>query len=146
MERFYPEPVFHELTSRPMIDLKPVDCSVLEHYAISNEITKRIESIEPSNKIIRLKVQNLPVEVYQALDFNQLRKLTADALNFEIQYEVTRTDAGFQAPSVKFEVLGTEFKEFLASVPIEGLDKDRVYQLGLEYLTGSDEAGMKNLE
>lgn len=145
LERFYPEPVFHDLTSRPMVDLKPVDCSILDHYSISNEITKRIESIEPSNKIIRLKVQNLPIEVYQALDFNQLRKLTGEALNFEIQYEVTRADAGVQAPSVKFEVLGTEFKQFLASEPIEGLDKDRIYQLGLEYLTGSDEAGTKNI-
>ena len=145
LERFYPEPVFHELNTRPMIDLKPIDCTILEHYAISNEIISRIESVDPSNKILRLKVQNLPVEVYQSLDFNQLRKLTSEALNFEIQYEVTKADAGVQAPSVKFEMLGTEFKEFLASEAIEGLDKDRIYELGLEYLTGAGEAKLKKI-
>ncbi|WP_455392314.1 metallophosphoesterase family protein [[Eubacterium] cellulosolvens] len=145
VEHFYPEPTFHELTTRPMIDLKPLDCSMLEHYAIANEITSRVQSIEPNNKILRLKVQNLPVEVYQSLDFNQLRKLTAEALNFEIQYEVTKADQGVQAPSIKFKMLGTEFKEFLANEAIEGLDKARLYELGLEYLTDDVEGKTKNI-
>ena len=56
-------------------------------------------------------------------------------MNFEIQYEVTRMEKGLQAPSVKFEHIGTEFKEFLGAETIEGLDKDRIYKQGLEYLT-----------
>jgi DNA repair exonuclease SbcCD nuclease subunit len=138
-ERFYPEPKLHKLTIRPMIDLPPVDCTILKHFEIATEISTRIESIEANDKIIRLKVRNLPVEVYQHLDFNQLRKLTATALNFEIQYEVTRSEKGVQAPSVKFEHIGTEFKEFLGAEAIEGLDKDRIYKQGLEYLTGTSE-------
>jgi DNA repair exonuclease SbcCD nuclease subunit len=135
-ERFYPEPVFLELKSRPMIGLQNLDCSVIDRYEISNEIIKRLESIEPADKIIRLKVQNLPVETYKTLDFNLFRKLTGEALHFEIQYEVAKDDGTASAPSVKFEHLSTEFSEFIANEAIEGLDKDRLAELGLKYLTG----------
>ncbi len=142
----YPTPEFHELTTRPMLDLKSIDCSLLEHHAISEELERRVTSINPTDKIIRLKVQNLPVEVYGTLDFNQFRKLTADALHFEIQYEVTKDNEGVQASTVKFELIGNEFKEFLAHEAIEGLDKDRVLEMGIDYLTGFGEAKTKDIE
>jgi DNA repair exonuclease SbcCD nuclease subunit len=135
LEVFYPEPVFHELQTRPMLDLPPIDCSVMDKYEIGNEILKRIEDVVPDDKILRLKIKNLPIEVYKSLDFNQFRKLTSPALQFEIQYDVTRDDSEVAAPDVRFEVLGNEFKSFLTSEAIEGLDKDKLVSMGLDYLT-----------
>jgi DNA repair exonuclease SbcCD nuclease subunit len=131
------KPTFHELTTRPMINLPTIDCSTMDRFDIPNEIKKRIESITPKNKIIRLKVQNMPVEIYRSLDFNQLRKLTADALQFEIQYEVTKEELGVQTSGLKFEQLSTEFNTFIKNEAIEGLDKKKLAELGIEYLVGN---------
>ncbi len=133
----YPTPHFHELPTRPMVDFKPIDCSIIKQNSISQEIEGRIESINPEDKIIRLKLQNLPVGAYNTLDFNRYRKLTSEALHFELQYEVTKEIEGTSAASVKFDLLSNEFKEFLAHEAIEELDKDRLLELGIDYLTRS---------
>jgi DNA repair exonuclease SbcCD nuclease subunit len=146
LEVFTPEPVFHELTIRPMLDLPQVDCSVIDKYEISSEILKSIENVEPNEKILRLKIKNLPIEVYKTLDFNQFRKLTAPALHFEIQYDVTRDDSEVSAPDVRFEVLGNEFKTFLAGEAVEGLDKDELISMGIDYLTRAGADIEKNTE
>lgn len=143
-EVFYPEPIFHELPTRPMIDLSVIDCSVIDRYEVGNEILKRIESEEPADKVLRLKVRNLPIEVYRTLDFNKFKKLTSEALQFEFRYEVTKDSEELQAPTVKFDLLGNEFKDFLANEAIEGLDKDKLESLGLEYLIVSDEEEVGN--
>ncbi len=134
LEVFYPEPILHELPVRPMVDLAPIDCSTLDRYKIGPEIIERINSVESTDKIIRLKIKNLPMEVYKSLDFNQFRKLTATALHFELQYEVTRDDAEVQAPDIKFEVIGNEFKSFISNEAIENLDKHKLTTLGMDYL------------
>jgi DNA repair exonuclease SbcCD nuclease subunit len=145
-EVFNPEPVFHELPTRPMLDLPQIDCTVIDKYEISNEILKRIEDVVPDDKILRLKIKDLPIEVYKSLDFNQFRKLTAPALQFEIQYDLTRDDSEITAPDVRFEVLGNEFKSFLAGEAIEGMDKDDLVSLGLDYLTKAGADTGKNAE
>jgi DNA repair exonuclease SbcCD nuclease subunit len=142
----YPEPVLHQLPTRPMVELPTIDCLEYDPNEVPAEIQKRIESIEPLDKVIKIKVLNLPMHVYRSLDFNQLRKLTADALHFEVQYEVTKEEQGAGAAGVKFEVLGKEFAEFFANEAIEGLDKDRLCNLGLEYLTSAGENKKKYTE
>ena len=137
-DTFYPQPVFRELATRSMVDLPAIDCTAIDRYDISNEILGHLTRVEAADKILRLKVLNLPVDVYKTLDFNQFRKLTAEALHFEIKYQVTKESEAVQAPSIKFELLGNEFKEFLANEVVEDLEKDRLCKMGLEFLT--DEA------
>jgi DNA repair exonuclease SbcCD nuclease subunit len=131
----YPTPTFHPLPTRPMLDLKPIDCSTHDRSGIADKISTSIQSVDPENKILRLKVQNIPMEVYKTLDFNQFRKLTADALYFEIKYEVTKDEGGSQTTELKFDILGNEFKTFIANEPVEGLDKEKLSELALEYLS-----------
>jgi DNA repair exonuclease SbcCD nuclease subunit len=145
-EIFYPEPIFHEIPTRSMIDLIPIDCSLIDKFEIGNEILKKIEVEKPLDKILRLKIRNLPIEVYRTLDFNKFRKLTSEALHFEFQYEVTKETGELQAPSIKFDLLGNEFMEFLTKEAIEGLDKDKLESLGLEYLTVSDRSREEEVE
>jgi hypothetical protein len=126
-----------------MIDLPMIDCSIIDRYEIANKVLDSIENVDPTNKILRLKVQNLPIEIYKTLDFNQFRSRTTDALHFEIQYAVTTDTDELQAPSIKFDMLGNEFKSFLATEAIEGLDKNRLVIMGLDYLTVPDEESTK---
>ena len=142
-EIFYPEVTLHGLNTRPMVDLMPVDCSNIDKFQIGPEIIRRIEEVEPEEKILRLKILNLPMEVYKSLDFNQFRKLTAAALHFELQYDVTKDDQDTQVADIRFELLGNEFKSFISNQAIEGLDKEKLTSLGLDYLiaAGADLSG-----
>ena len=51
---------------------------------------------------------------------------------------MTSEDQAVQAPTIKFQLLGTEFKTFLGQEAIEGIDKDKLCALGLKYLTSSE--------
>lgn len=133
----YPKPVFNELLTRPMVDFKPIDCSIINQNSISTEIERRLESIHPEDRIIRLKIQNLPISAYNTLDFNRYRKLTSEALHFELQYEVTKETESASAAGVKFDILSNEFKEFLSQEAVEGLDKNRLLEMGIDFLIRS---------
>ena len=83
---------------------------------------------------MRIKVQNIPSHIYHTLDFNRLKKLTSDALHFEIRYEVVKEDQAIVSTGAKFEALSIEFKGFLKKYAVEGLDKSKVKELGIKYL------------
>ncbi len=125
---------FIKLPVRDMIDLEPIDCDAVRAGNIMEVIEQRIEGGEPQDKIVRIKVLNIPSHIYHTLDFNLLKKLTSEALHFEIRYEVKKDDQAIMATGAKFEALSIEFGEFLKKYAVEGLDKSKVKELGIKYL------------
>lgn len=127
-------PEFIKLPVRDMLDLEPIDCDALGSGNVMVAIEQRIEGCEPQDKIVRIKVLNIPSHIYHTLDFNRLKKLTSEALHFEIRYEVKKDDQAIVATGAKFEALSIEFKGFLKKYAVEGLDKAKVQELGIKYL------------
>jgi DNA repair exonuclease SbcCD nuclease subunit len=128
------EPEFVKLPVRDMLDLEPINFDSVGTQEIMEVMEQKITGSKPQDKIVRIKVQNIPSHIYHTLDFNRLKKLTSDALHFEIRYEVVKEDQAIVATGAKFEALSIEFKGFLKKYAVEGLDKSKVKKLGLEYL------------
>jgi DNA repair exonuclease SbcCD nuclease subunit len=134
------EPEFVKLPVRDMLDLQPVNFERVGTQDIMELLENKIKDCKPESKIVRIKVQNIPSHIYHTLDFSRLKKLTSEALHFEIRYEVAKEDQAIVATGAKFEALSIEFKGFLEKFAIEGLKKAEIGKLGLKYLlqVGSD--------
>ncbi len=128
------EPEFVKLPVRDMLDLEPINFDSVGTQEIMEVMEQKITDSQPQDKIVRIKVQNIPSHIYHTLDFNRLKKLTSDALHFEIRYEVVKEDQAIVSTGAKFEALSIEFKGFLKKYAVEGLDKSKVKELGIKYL------------
>ncbi|MBK5191514.1 MAG: exonuclease SbcCD subunit D [Methanosarcinales archaeon] len=129
------EIVFHELRTREMVDLEPVVCTNLDAQEIKRAITDRIQECNPEDKVVRLKVLDIPMQVYHSLDFDELKRLTRSAVHFEIKYEFKRDNELRAAEQPSFRSLHTEYEHFMEKYTIGAhIDKKRLKELGLQYM------------
>jgi DNA repair protein SbcD/Mre11 len=132
---------FHRVPTRVMIELPSIDASALGEVdpdKIHQEIERRIGSENIGEKIVRLKVTGIPPHVYNSLDFRAIVELKSKAFYFDLRLEKVENSRGVSQygparPSIG--KLNLEFEEYLKNIAIEGLDKDKLKELGLKYLT-----------
>ena len=129
------EVIFHPLRTREMVDLEPIVCSNLDEREIKRAIKRCIQECNPQNKVVRLKVLDIPMHVYHSLDFDELKRLTRSAVHFEIKYEFLRDNESFSAEHPAFHSLHTEFERFIHRYTIGAhIDKARLKELGVKYI------------
>ena len=131
--------IFHQLHIRDMLDLEPVVCDGLDAEGIRGMIRNRILDCNPDGKIVRLRVQGIPLHVYHSLDFDEFKRLTKHAVHFEMRYEFERENGEpfsySSASQSAFHSLHTEFEKFIDEYPDTlHIDKGRLKELGLEYM------------
>ncbi len=131
------EVIFHELRTREMMDLEPIVCNSLDEHEIRSTIKHRIMECNPENKVVRLKVQDIPLHVYHSLDFDELKRLTKSAVHFEIKYEFQSDNELLSAEHPAFRSLHSEFEQFIRKYTIGAhINKTRLKELGLRYMQG----------
>lgn len=133
------EVIVHRLRTREMVDLKPISCSSLAGLnEIRSAIMHRIRECNPDDKVIRLKVQDIPLQVYHSLDFDELKRLTRSSVHCDIKYDFLRDNELPTAEQPTFRSLRTEFEHFIEKYAIAdgnlNLNKERVKELGLQYM------------
>lgn len=130
---------FRPLKTRAMEDLEPVVCTGLDANEIKHAITHRIKDSKPEDKVVRLKVLDLPMHVYHSLDFDELKRLTRSAVHFEIKYEFRKDNELFSAEHPTFHSLHTEFEHFIGRYSVDThIDKARLKELGLNYMQAGE--------
>lgn len=126
---------FHSVPTRDMIELPPVDAKDLNQEQVLQEIERRIEREDVSDKIARLKVKSIPDHIYNSLNFRRMAELKSKAFYFDLKFEREEKEGGNQATRTSIGKLNLEFQEYLNQVPVENLQKDRLLELGLKYLS-----------
>jgi hypothetical protein len=87
-------------------------------------------------------VQDIPLHVYHALDFDELKQLTKSAVHFEIKYEFQKDNELLSAERPTFRSLHSEFEHFIRTYTIGAhIDKTRLKELGLNYMQAWEEHG-----
>jgi DNA repair protein SbcD/Mre11 len=124
---------FIEIKTRPMIDVKPIKCSNLKLEEIMKKIKEKVTEAKPKEKTIRITLDDIPSTVYRNLDHNEIRKLTNDAIHYEIKANIAKKEAGEKRESSsKIDALVNEFVKFLETQKIE--DLETIKELGIEYI------------
>ena len=127
--------IFHALRTRAMQDLEPIQCSCLDEHEIKKAIRHRIQECNPRDKIVRLKVQDIPLHVYHSLDFDELKRLTRSAVHFELKYEFRTGDVLLSAERPAFHSLHDEFDHFVGKYTLAAdINKDKLRAMGSTYM------------
>ncbi len=130
---------FHEVKTREVVDLRPIDAQDVSADQINRMIQHRIESIPGGhiNKVIRLVVENIPRSVQSDLDFAMIRGIRSEALHFELQLRPP-SKGSLEHSSSRLgtpKTLEEEWQEFAKVYNILcGVDRDRFLSLGRDYL------------
>ncbi len=137
---------FHSVPTREMIELPGIGARDLNQEQVLAEIEKRIGIDEVDEKIVRLKVQDIPEDVYNSLDFRRIGELKSRVFHFDLRFEKREEAAAEQGGQTSIGKLSREFQQFLGQVPVENLDKDRLLDLGLSYLYAESEESEEPVE
>jgi exonuclease SbcD len=129
------QPRFHHVPTRDMIELPQIDARSLDQEQVLQEVEKRIQSEDIEEKIVRLKVMDIPEHIYNSLDFRALADLKSKAFHFDLRFKRGEEKAKGQAGETSIGKLNVEFAKFLSQIPVENLNKDRLLELGLKYLS-----------
>jgi exonuclease SbcD len=125
---------FHSVPTRDMIELEPIDALGLDAEGVYQEIKKRIEEKEISEKIIRLRIRNIPNYIYSSLPFTQINELKKESFHFDLRIERKEEKKETFAQSTSIGKLSQEFSSYIREVNVGELEKNRIVELGLKYL------------
>lgn len=137
---------FHALeTPRPVIDLEPVAGSGLAAEELDRAIAAALERLPDGieGKIVRLRLFDVPREVYRELDHRRIREQRIRALHFHLDARPPQTvrREGSAAPGRRL-TLQEELVAFLKHrwEPAVKVDREALIELGLRYLGQAEEA------
>ncbi len=125
---------FHSVACRDMIELPLLDAKDLDPDGVYEGMEERTNSQNIMDKIVRLKIINIPEHVYNSLDFRKIAELKSKAFYFDLRFEKKEKGKSFVAET-PIRKLPFEFQQYLTQVVVEDLSKDKLLELGLKYLT-----------
>jgi exonuclease SbcD len=128
---------FIPVNTRIMVDVPPLDCLALNAEQIIRKTKETILSIEPKDKIIRIRLENIPSHVQRGIDFQQLRTLSKTAVHFEIKSTSIKADETSLSEGYKIKSIADEFEKFLNTQPFS--EKEMLLKLGLYYINKIEE-------
>ena len=123
---------FIELKNRPMIDTKPIKCSNLKLDEVMKTIRQTVKDIGPREKTIRMTLEDIPAHIYRGIDFAEIRKISNEAVHFEIKADVVKDDSEKISTNSKIDALAQEFKLFLENQNVK--EKNILLKLGIGYI------------
>jgi DNA repair protein SbcD/Mre11 len=132
---------FVPLQTRTMIDAPSLDCSSLRVEQIMQHVKEFMQGIEPKDKIIRLRLVNIPLHVQRGIDYHQIRELGKTALHFEVKPVPLKTDTSVAAEGYKMRSLADEFEKFLSTQQYP--EAPMLRALGLQYIQKAEEQEKK---
>jgi exonuclease SbcD len=128
-------PKFHPVPTRDMIELPPLDAKDLDQDQVYSEIDIRVKTIDITDKIARLKIINIPQHVYNSLDFRKIAELKSKAFHFDLRFEKKDEEEKAFTAEATISKLPLEFEQYLKQRVVENLNKNRLLELGLKYLS-----------
>lgn len=128
---------FIPLNVRVMIDPPPIDCSSLRIDQIIQQMKETIQTTDPNNKIIRIRLENIPSHIHRGIDFQQVRDIVKTALHFEIKTTSLKHDDSSISHEYALTSLADEFEKFLATQ--QYAEKKILLSLGLHYINKYEE-------
>jgi exonuclease SbcD len=126
--------------ARAIIDLEPIDAEGLAATAVNARIAERVRQVRDgvADKVVRLRVRNIPRHVARELDHAAIRALKSAALHFHLDLrrpEVHR-DVGMGAPGRR-QTLPEVVRSYLQGRPLPAeLDREAFVRLGEALMDG----------
>jgi hypothetical protein len=115
-----------------MIDPKPIKCSNLKLDEVMKKIKETVEEIGSKEKTFRITLEEIPAHIYRGLDFDEIRKMSGEAVHYEIKADVVKEGESKSTATSKIDALANEFQRFLNSQDLK--EKETILELGIDYI------------
>ncbi len=132
---------FIPLKTRVMVDVPVLDCSTLRIDQIIQKVIETIQAIDSKDKIIRMRLDNIPAHMLRGIDYHQIRECAKTAVHFEIKSTPVKTDEASLYESYTLKSLADEYEKFLNSQQYS--EKKMLLDLGLRYIDKHEEQEKK---
>jgi len=123
---------FIKIKNREILDLKPTNCKNLNLEQIMESIELKIKKNNPKDKILRIKLENIQIELYRGIDFEKIKNLCKDATHYEIKVNIENKTEGKIIQNSRINSLSREYKDFINSKNLK--EKKLLLELGMKYI------------
>ncbi len=128
---------FIPIQTRIMVDVPPIECSTLTIEQVTRKIKEVVQSVEPTGKILRIRLTQLPMHIQRGIDFHQLQNLAKNAVYFEIKSTPMKLEGTTLDEGYKMKSLADEYEKFLSAQELP--EKEILLKLGLHYIHSIEE-------
>jgi len=126
---------FIHTEAREMLEVV-INASHLSTTNVNDEIQAICETVEPSGKIVKFKVEGFDSSASKLIDFKRFFELTKEALHSAIEVIPKDGESTSYSPSPQLSRLSDEFKLYLEQLPdIDQDTKREIESLGFHYLS-----------
>lgn len=132
---------FIPLKTRVMVDVPVLDCSTFRIDQIIHKVIENIQAIDPKDKIIRIRLDNIPAHMQRGIDYHQIRECAKTAVHFEIKSTPVKTDEASLHEGYTLKSLADEYEKFLNTQQYS--EKKMLLDLGLRYIDKHEEQEKK---
>lgn len=140
-------PLFHRLESpRVVLDLEPIFADDLAPSELDSMIEAAVSTVPGGieGKVVRLRIFNIPREVYRELNHKRVREFKTLALHFHLVARpplvVRRQASGSPGRRLTLQEELADFIRHSWRPDQEKLDRDALTELGLRYLQQAEES------
>jgi hypothetical protein len=93
----------------------------------------------PEGAVARLYLEGVEPEPYRLLDLEAVRDAAKAGLYLKLEPQFSAVATGVELPDMP--AMGARWERYLQDQDLTGLDRDRIRQLGLQYIDRAVEAG-----
>lgn len=130
---------FHELRTRGMVDIDPIDASQLTSSEILKEARDRLSATDIDDLVVRMIVKDVRPDAYRALEVPAIRKLGSSAMHFELRIDPLEEEGRKGSGDAHIGSLEHEYQLYLSSLDLPQEKKDRLISAGLPYFAEGEE-------
>jgi DNA repair exonuclease SbcCD nuclease subunit len=123
---------------RPLVTLEPVMALGLSPAELQSQVLERAVLV-PEGAVARLYLEGVEPEPYRLLDLEAVRDAAKAGLYLKLEPQFSAVATGVELPDMP--AMGARWERYLQDQDLTGLDRDRIRQLGLQYIDRAVEAG-----
>ncbi len=126
---------FHEVHSRQMVSIQAIDATGKRGDQLAEIIKEKIEQVNSSDKIVRVKVEGVTEETLKTLPSDVIAELKQKSFSLDINFQkAENNESNDSFGRTAIGRLDKAFFEFLETADLKGLDREKLKTEALKYL------------
>jgi len=125
---------FQQISTRPMVRLPNLDANALTAQDVYEALTK-LSTPELNDAIVHLTLDNLENHTFLKLDMRKIDEIFSQTFYLEKYFNRKSSDTDVSPSTTRIESLAVEFERYIDVLTDVELDKERLFQKGIEYLS-----------
>jgi hypothetical protein len=117
---------------RPLVTLETIAALGLSPAELSDLVLERASSV-PDGAVARLYLDGVDPEAYRLLNGEAIRAASANALHFKLEPQFSGVDMKVELPDM--DSMPARWERYVADQDLTGFDRERIRDLGKEYLS-----------